>query len=88
MTNAWYVKNTLASCDGNLYLPILHLPRVELLCKLQEKLHRALASSGFTTAALPSELSNFSLFPVNVVFHNSENGSEMSSFKDAKPPLL
>ena len=37
MTNVWYVKNTLANCDGNLYLPILHLPRVELHCKLQEK---------------------------------------------------
>ena len=23
-----------------MYLPILHLPRVELHCKLQEKLHR------------------------------------------------
>ena len=26
--------------DRNLYLPILHLPRVELHCKLQEKFHR------------------------------------------------
>ena len=26
VTNVWYVKNTLANCDGNLYLPILHLP--------------------------------------------------------------
>ena len=40
MTNVWYVKNMLANCDGNLHLPILHLPRVELHCKLQEKLHR------------------------------------------------
>ena len=24
-----------------MYLPILHLPRVELRCRLQEKLHRA-----------------------------------------------
>ena len=40
MTNVWYVKNILANCDGNLYLPILHLPRVELHCKLREKLHR------------------------------------------------
>ena len=39
VTNVWYVKNILASCDGNLYLPILHCPRVELHCKLQEKLH-------------------------------------------------
>ena len=40
MTNVWCVKNILANCDGNLCLPILHLPRVELHCKLQEKLHR------------------------------------------------
>ena len=40
MTNVWYVKNILANCDGNLYLPILHLPSVELHCKLQVKLHR------------------------------------------------
>ena len=25
-TNVWYVKNVLANCDGNMYLPILHLP--------------------------------------------------------------
>ena len=29
VTNVWYVKNILANCDGNVYLPILHLPRVE-----------------------------------------------------------
>ena len=40
MTNVWYVKNILANFDGNLYLPILHLPRIELHCKLQERLHR------------------------------------------------
>ena len=40
MTNAWYVNNILANCDGNLYLPILHLQRVELHCELQETLHR------------------------------------------------
>ena len=42
VTNVWYVKNmlatNLANCDGN--LPILLLPRVELHCKLLEKLHR------------------------------------------------
>ena len=32
VTNVWYVKNILANSDGNLYLPILHLPRVELNC--------------------------------------------------------
>ena len=40
MKNVWCVENILANCDGNLYLPILHLSRVELHCKLQEKLHR------------------------------------------------
>ena len=40
VTNVWYVKNISANFDGNLYLPILHVPRVELHCKLQEKLHR------------------------------------------------
>ena len=40
VTNVWCVKNILANCDGNLCLPILHLPRVELHCKLQEKLYR------------------------------------------------
>ena len=44
MTNVWYVKNILANCDGNLYLSILHLPRVELHCKLQESLHRVTGS--------------------------------------------
>ena len=39
VTNVWYVKNILANCDGNMNLPILHLPRVQLHCKLQEKLH-------------------------------------------------
>ena len=45
MTNVWYIKNILANCDGNMYLPILHLPRVELHCKLQEKLHRVTGPS-------------------------------------------
>ena len=44
MTNVCYVKNILANCDGNMYLPILHLPGVELHCKLQEKLHRVTGS--------------------------------------------
>ena len=46
MTNVWCVKNILANCDENLYLPILHLPRVELHCKLQEKLHRVTGPLG------------------------------------------
>ena len=40
MAIVWYVKNILANCDGNMYLPILHLPSVELHWKLHEKLHR------------------------------------------------
>ena len=32
-------------CFGNMYSPILHLPRVKLRCKLQEKLHCARAFS-------------------------------------------
>ena len=40
VTNVWYVKNILSNCDGKMYFRILHLPRVESLCKLQEKLHR------------------------------------------------
>ena len=38
------LKNILASCDGNMYLPTLHLPRVELHCKVQEILHRVTGS--------------------------------------------
>ena len=34
VTNVWYVKNIVAYCDGSMYLPILHLPRVELHWKL------------------------------------------------------
>ena len=47
MTNVWYVKYILANCDGNMYLPILQLPRVELHCKLHEKLHRVTGPLGF-----------------------------------------
>ena len=39
MANVWHVKNIPGKCDGNMYLPILHLLRVELHCKLHEKLH-------------------------------------------------
>ena len=46
MTNVWYVKSILANCDRNMYLPILHLPRVELHCKLQEKLHHVTGPLG------------------------------------------
>ena len=38
-----YVKNILAKWNENAYLPILHLPKVELRCKLQEILHRVTA---------------------------------------------
>ena len=44
VTNVRYVKNILANCDGNVYLPILHLPRVEQRCNLQQKLHRLTGS--------------------------------------------
>ena len=32
--NVRYVKNILANCDGNMYLPNLHVQRVELRCKM------------------------------------------------------
>ena len=35
-----YVEKTSAECNEDSYLAILHLSRVELHCKLQEKLHR------------------------------------------------
>ncbi len=34
------VKNKLANCNEDAYLPSLHLSIIELRCKLQEKLHR------------------------------------------------
>ena len=37
MKNGSYVKNTLAKCNEDSYLPILNLSRVELRCKLQKK---------------------------------------------------
>ena len=38
-----------------MYLPILHLPKVELHCKLQEKLHRVTGHyvDGYVTHSLP-----------------------------------
>jgi hypothetical protein len=38
--NFRYVEKTSAECNEDSYLAILHLSRVELHCKLQEKLHR------------------------------------------------
>jgi hypothetical protein len=38
--NFRYVQKTSAECNEDSYLAILHLSRVELHCKLQEKLHR------------------------------------------------
>ena len=38
--NFRYVEKTSAVCNEDSYLAILHLSRVELHCKLQEKLHR------------------------------------------------
>ena len=40
LSNVWYVKNVLENSDGNMCLPILHLPRVEMHCMLHEKFHR------------------------------------------------
>jgi hypothetical protein len=40
--NFRYVEKTSVECNEDSYLAILHLSRVELYCKLQEKLHRAL----------------------------------------------
>ena len=38
--NFRYVEKTSAECNEDSYFAILHLSRVELHCKLQEKLHR------------------------------------------------
>ena len=38
--NFRYVEKISAECNEDSYLVILHLSRVELHCKLQEKLHR------------------------------------------------
>ena len=38
--NFRYVEKTSAECNEDSCLAILHLSRVELHCKLQEKLHR------------------------------------------------
>ena len=38
--NFRYVEKTSAECNEDSYLAILHLSRVELHCKLQEKFHR------------------------------------------------
>ena len=40
MKTVWYVKNTLAKCNEDAYLPSLPLSTVELRCKLRENLHR------------------------------------------------
>ena len=38
--NVRYVEKTSAECNEDSCLAILHLSRVELHCKLQEKFHR------------------------------------------------
>ena len=55
VTNVWYVKNILENRDGNMYLPISHLPKVELLCELQEKLHRVTERLLLSVAKFPSK---------------------------------
>ena len=41
--NFRYVEKTSAECNEDSYLAISHISRVELHCKLQEKLHRVKA---------------------------------------------
>ena len=36
-------EENISKMDDNTYFPILHLSRVELRCKLQEKFHRVTA---------------------------------------------
>jgi hypothetical protein len=43
--NFRYVEKTSAECNEDSYLAILNLSRVELHCKLQEKLHRVTFSA-------------------------------------------
>ena len=38
LTNVWYVKNILANCDGNLYLPILHLLKGRIALQVARKI--------------------------------------------------
>ena len=59
VTNVWYVKFILANCDGNMYLPILHLPGVELRCKLIEKLHRVIGPLLTKLKLLPKNKRSF-----------------------------
>ena len=40
------MRNTSAKCNEDACLPILHLVRVELRCKAQEKLHHVTAPYG------------------------------------------
>jgi hypothetical protein len=53
--NFRYVEKTSAECNEDSYLAILHLSRVELHCKLQEKLHGV-------TWPLPIPIPNSGLF--------------------------
>ena len=50
----------LANCDGNFYLPILYLPRVELHCKLQENFVKSCKKTG------PSIIIFFKIFSCDI----------------------
>ena len=38
VTNVWYVKNILATYDGNVYLPILHLYKIRIALQVAKKI--------------------------------------------------
>ena len=85
MTNVWYVKNILANCDGNMYLPILHLPRVELHCrKLHENLHRVTGPFVFLNFNTYFN-SDFMYYRTCVCIKNyTENGADKNRLVHAK----
>jgi hypothetical protein len=55
-----YVEKTSAECNEDSYFEILHLSRVELHCKLQEKLHRVTWPLEVTSYMLFATSSNLS----------------------------
>ena len=58
------MKNTLAKCNEDAYLPSLHLSTVELRCKLQEKLHRMSWPTLLRTDSCNTRLSDYNFFSV------------------------
>ena len=66
MKNFQYVEKTSAECNEESYLAILHLSKVELHCKLQEKLHRVtwpLRAHAAISNSLGGRLSIFKAWP-------------------------